>query len=156
MLPSFIEVPGAPYLVLPPGIHWATLDAVRTRFVATPRRGWLFEGLMQAVDVLRNAGCRRIFLDGSFVTSKESPSDYDGCWDPFGVVAAKLDPVLLDFSDGRRMQKAKYRGELFIAGMTNGSSGTFLEFFQIEKHTGSSKGIVGVELDGALVSGLQS
>lgn len=111
---------------------------------------------MNAVDALRNAGCRRIFLDGSFVTSKENPSDYDGCWDPTGVIAAQLDPTLLDFQNGRRAQKEKYRGELFIAATPNGSSGTFLEFFQTEKHTGALKGIVGVELDGAYVTGIKS
>ena len=93
--------PGAPFLVLPPGIHWATLNEIETRFIATARRRWLFKGLVNAVDELRNAGCRRLFLDGSFVTAKEKPNDYDGCWDPSGVVAAKFDPVLLDFSDGR-------------------------------------------------------
>lgn len=155
MLPSFIEVPGAPYLVLPPGIHWASLDEIKARFTGTSRRQWLFEGLVQAVDALGMAGCRRLFLDGSFVTSKDSPKDYDGCWDASGVVAARLDPVLLDFSDGRRAQKAKYRGELFIAMMANGSSGTFLEFFQTEKHTGAVKGIVGVELNSDFASGSQ-
>lgn len=148
MIPSFIEVPGAPYLVLPPGIHWASLAEVEARFTATSRRQWLFEGLVQAVNALQKAGCRRLFLDGSFVSTKDSPRDYDGCWDPSGVVAARLDPVLLDFSNGRRAQKGKYRGELFIAMMVNGSSGTFLDFFQTERHTGSAKGIIGIALDG--------
>ena len=73
-----------------------------------------------------------------------------------GVIAAKLDPVLLDFSDGRLAQKGKYRGELFIVVPANGSSGTFLEFFQTEKHTGALKGIVGVALDYGFADGLQS
>lgn len=156
MLPSFIEVPGAPFLVLPPGVHWASLDEIRERFATSPRREWLFEGLVQAVEALRNAGCRRLFVDGSFATAKENPGDYDGCWDPSGVIAAKLDPVLLDFSDGRLAQKRKYRGELFIAGMANGSSGTFLEFFQTEKHTGALKGIIGVALDDGVANGSRS
>ena len=146
MFPPFIEVPGAPYPVMPPGIHWATMDEVAARFVTSPRRVWLFEGLVQAVDVLTQAGCRRLYLDGSFVTAKESPGDYDGCWDPTGVVAARLDPILLDFAKGREAQKRKYRGELFIAGLPGGPIGTFLEFFQVEKHTGVAKGIVGLPL----------
>lgn len=149
MLPSFIEVPGAPYPVLPPGIHWATMNEVAARFATTPRRVWLFEGLVQAVDVLSHAGCRRFYLDGSFVTAKESPGDFDGCWDPTGVVAARLDPVLLDFANGREAQKRKYRGELFVAGLPSGLTGTFLEFFQVEKHTGAAKGVVGLPLDGS-------
>jgi hypothetical protein len=146
MIPLFIEVPGAPYPVLPPGIHWATMDEVAARFATSPRRVWLYEGLVHAVAVLTHAGCRHLYLDGSFVTAKESPGDYDGCWNSAGVVAAKLDPILLDFTNGRAAQKRKYRGELFIAGAPKGPHGTFLEFFQVEKHTGAAKGIVGVPL----------
>jgi hypothetical protein len=148
ILPPFVEVPGAPYPVLPPGIHWATMDEVRVRFATSPRRVWLYEGLVQVVEVLTNAGCLRLHLDGSFVTAKENPGDYDGCWDPSGVVPAMLDPVLLDFTDRRAAQKRKYRGELFIAGLPSGPEGTFLEFFQVEKYTGAAKGIVGVRLGG--------
>ena len=156
MIPAFIEVPGAPYLVLPPGIHWATLAEVEERFATTSRRQWLFEGLVQAVNALQEAGCRRLFLDGSFVSAKDNPRDYDGCWDPRGVVAARLDPVLLDFKEGRRAQKGKYRGELFIAMTRNGTSGTFLDFFQIEKHTGELKGIVGISFNNISANGSQS
>lgn len=149
MLPPLIEVPGAPYAVLPSGVHMASMDEIAVRFATSPHRIWLFEGLIQAVEALTLAGCRLLYIDGSFVTAKSDPGDYDGCWDPTGVVGAKLDRVLLDFSNGRAAQKRKYRGELFIASLANGQNGTFLEFFQFEKHTGSPKGIVGVTLAGA-------
>jgi len=59
-----------------------------------------------------------------------------------------LDPILLDFSNGRAAQKAKYLGELFPAETPEGSTGrTFLEFFQIDKQTGRPKGIVGINLE---------
>ena len=48
-----------------------------------------------------------MYLDGSFVTAKEFPSDFDGCWDPDGVDGAKLDPVLLVYDNLRAAQKAK-------------------------------------------------
>jgi hypothetical protein len=146
MLPSFIEVPGAPYAVLPPGIHEAIMEEVAVRFATSARRIWLYEGLVHAAEVLAYAGCRCLYLDGSFVTAKDDPGDYDGCWDPVGVTAARLDPVLLDFSNGRAAQKQKFRGELFIVGFANRPNETFLEFFQIEKHTGAQKGIVRVLL----------
>jgi hypothetical protein len=122
------------------------MEEVKVRFATSPRRVWLFEGLVNAIGVLSYAGCRCLYLDGSFVTGKESPSDYDGCWDPAGVIAARLDPVLLDFANGRAAQKQKYRGELFIANHANGPNSTFLDFFQVEKHTGAPKGIVGITL----------
>ena len=45
------------------------------------------------------AGCRRAYVDGSFVTAKEVPGDFDGCWEAEDVDPDALDPVLLDFLD---------------------------------------------------------
>jgi hypothetical protein len=88
--------------------------------------------------------------DGSFVTGKEVPGDFDGCWEAEGVDPQALDPVLLDFRHPRAAQKAKYRGELFVASLAAAPDGTrFLEFFRIDKVTGDAKGIVAVDL-GAL------
>ena len=85
-------------------------------------------------------------LDGSFVTEKIHPNDFDGCWDAANVDVALLDPVLLFFDNGRAAQKQKYRGEMFIANGWNSGICTFLDFFQRDKHTGLPKGIVGVDL----------
>ena len=60
------------------------------------------------------------------------------------------DSVFLDFSKGRTAQKRKYFGEFFPAQMPEGASGrAFLEFFQTDKETGRSKGIVGLNLQEA-------
>jgi hypothetical protein len=98
---------------------------------------------------LRGAGCRTIYLDGSFVTDKTIPGDFDACWDVAGVVGAtllRLDPVLLDFADDRAAQKAKYFGEFFPAqALEVGRGRVFLDFFQIDKRTGDPKGIVALD-----------
>ena len=146
MIPAFVQLPRLPYGVLPPGIHWATLAEVNARFAQTAHRAWLFEGVLAVTTALRLANCARMYLDGSFVTEKAHPNDFDGCWDPVHVVGSLLDPVLLDFSDKRAAQKKKYRGEMFIANDLNMGLGTFLDFFQLEKITGASKGIVGIDL----------
>jgi hypothetical protein len=87
------------------------------------------------------------YIDGSFVTSKDYPGDFDGCWDVTGVDPAKLDPVLLDFDNARAAQKARFSGELFPAQTPEGLSGrTFIEFFQLDKDTGMQKGIVAIDL----------
>jgi hypothetical protein len=52
-------------------------------------------------------------VNGSFVTAKEEPADFDACWDSQGVDLDALDPVLLDLSAGRASQKARFGGELF-------------------------------------------
>lgn len=74
-------------------------------------------GLRAALEHLKVAGCWTVYLDGSFVTSKEIPNDCDVCWDETGVDPEALDPVLLTFDPGKMTQKAKYMGELFPASI---------------------------------------
>ena len=64
-------------------------------------------GLRAALGNLKGAGCRTVYINGSFVTSKELPNDYDACWEETGVDPEALDPVLLTFDPGRAMQKDK-------------------------------------------------
>ena len=85
-------------------------------------------------------------MDGSFTTSKNRPGDFDGCWEPEGVDLEKLDPVLQDFSNGRKAQKAKYSGEFLPSTSTN-PSGTMLDFFQQDKESGDPKGIISINLE---------
>lgn len=145
MIPEFTDI-GGPWRVLPPGIHDATMAEIEQRFATDEHRGHLFSGFQSGVGALRFAGCRSVFLDGSFVTEKTRPADFDVCWDPAGVDPAKLDPVLLDFSDGRLKQKRKYGGEFFPSSSRAGTAWTFLEFFQIDRFTGHAKGIIRVRL----------
>ena len=137
---------GAQAALLPPGIHWATLDEIEERFATNDVRRRLFNGFKNVVEALRQANCQRLYLDGSFVSAKEHPADFDGCWEPQYVIGALLDPVLLDFSNKRAAQKAKFGGEMFIATDTMQSGKTFLEFYQVDKDTGNPKGIVGIRL----------
>jgi len=105
------------------------------------------EGLGRALRSLQAAGCRTVYIDGSFVTAKELPGDFDGCWDPEEVDGASLDPVLLDFTNRRAAQKAKYGGELFPSvSLADPAGNTFLEFFQTDKMTGEAKGIIAIDL----------
>ncbi len=103
--------------LLPPGLHLATWDEFEEAFLWNPRRRGLARGLKEALTDLALAGCGRAYVDGSFVTAKEWPNDWDGCWEPAGVDVQVLDRVLLEFEDGRRAQKAKYGGEMFLANI---------------------------------------
>jgi hypothetical protein len=132
---------------LPPGVHWATWQELADRFGKTPHRRRFLAGLKAALDSEREAGCRTVYIDGSFVTAKQVPNDFDACWDIDGVDPGLLDPILLIFDYGRAAQKVKYLGELFPAQFNEGDSGTtFLEFFQIDKESGHSKGIIAIGL----------
>lgn len=100
--------------------------------------------MKSALSSLKKAGCKTVYLDGSFVTNKNNPKDYDGCWDPTGVDFDSLDPVLKDFSPGRTAQKMKFSGELFLS-ITNSPRGTMLEFLQHDRDN-NAKGIVTINL----------
>lgn len=136
---------------LPSGIHWATWDELAQRFGQSVYRRRLLAGLHAGLASLKRAGCATAYLDGSFVTDKAFPSDFDACWDVSGVNPALLDPILLVFDAGRAAQKAKYRGEFFPASARATAIGTaYLDFFQIDKETGDPKGVIALDLRGQL------
>ncbi len=129
-------------------MYWTDWQEFSARFGTTTWRKELLRGLRLALDALKKAGCKVVYIDGSFVSNKPNPGDYDACWDPQGVDPSLLDAVLLTFDSGRASQKAKYRGELFIAWQSADRMGTaFFEFFQIDKDTGATKGIVAIDLE---------
>lgn len=147
MIPDYIQFPGAPWPVLPAGVHAVQLAEVEKVMATNGRRRELFQGLLRACTDLLNAGCKHLYLDGSYVTDKPRPGDFDVAWHPDGVNGALLDPVFKDFSNGRAAQKAKYGGEFFPSTTRADAKGrTFVEFFQIEKFTELPKGILLIDL----------
>jgi len=143
MLPPFEPATG----YLPPGVHEATWEEIVARYGITSHRLELLAGLKAALNSLRAAGCRRAYVDGSFVSAKDTPGDFDACWEAAHVNPDLLDPVLLDLSKRRAAQKAKYGGELFPANsIADGRSGIrFSEFFQRDRNA-NPKGIVALDL----------
>ena len=128
---------------LKPGIHSMSWDEFLKLFGTNFLRLNLLSGLKSAILSLKQAGCQTIYIDGSYVTLKDFPEDYDACWDINGVDGNLIDPILLKFDDGRRAMKIKYKGDIFPAQLKEGSSSRiFLDFFQIDKDTGNPKGIV--------------
>lgn len=147
MIPALVRLPGSPWPLLPPGIHHASLEDVATAFATNAWRRELFDGLIDASDRLRVAGCPTVYLDGSYVSGKPEPGDFDACWDPCGVDPGKLDPLFLDFSNGRAAQKAVFKGEFFPSSTICVDIGrTFVDFFQLDRFTGKQKGIVSIAL----------
>jgi len=81
-------------------------------------------GLERAIEILQSAGCRTVYVNDSFVTSKKILNDFDVCWEAAGVEPELLDPVLLRFDADRAEQKAIYLGELFPASIGATVDGT--------------------------------
>ena len=146
MIPPFDVITGN----LPPGIHQAAWDEVQSRYGTTSVRRVQLSGLRHALEILREAGCRRAYIDGSFVTVKQTPNDFELCWELSDVnldLLEQLEPALLDWSDRRAAQKARFGGELFVAESGADPWGTtYLSFFQHDRITGKSKGIVAMDL----------
>jgi hypothetical protein len=147
VIPGLIPLLGSPWTVLPPGAHAASLEDVAIAFATNVWRRELFNGLVLASGKLRFAGCPAIYLDGSYVTGKPRPADFDACWDPGGVDPAKLDPVFLEFANGRALQKTAFKGEFFPSSMMCVDVGqAFVDFFQLDRFTGKQKGILSIPL----------
>lgn len=147
MIPTLIDLKGSPWTVLPPGVHRTELAEIEATFATNRRRRRLFTGLVVAAGRLRQAGCGTIYVDGSFVTGKPQPNDYDACWDPAGVDPKRLDPVFRVFDNERKAQKAAFQGEFFPSTWQEAASRrTFTQFFQVDRFTGAAKGILSISL----------
>ncbi|RSQ72096.1 DUF6932 family protein [Acinetobacter baumannii] len=146
MLPDFQHLSGAPWRILPPGEHLATFKEIEQKLAFNAHRKNLFDGLINAAQHLAMAGCQYLFLDGSYVTEKDLPGDFDGCWEVSNVDLSKVDPIFINLRFGRMEQKRQFGGELF-PNVIEGSSGKiFREFFKNEKHTDKEKGIIVIDL----------
>lgn len=145
MIPDLIDI-GGTWSVLPAGVHDATFHDIKRHFATNDRRKALYEGLLRGCEALKSAGCAVVYLDGSYVTEKPAPMDFDVCWDPKGVDDTKIDPVLLDFDDQRKNQKLKFGGEFFPSSASADGTRPFLDYFQVDKETGQGKGVIRIQL----------
>ncbi len=128
--------------VLPEGVHDATLEDIERRFATTPIRKKLFRGFKLLVKDLASAGCRTLYLNGSFITEKQEPKDYDACWETDGVDNT-ISPILRDIKTFKDERKRKYCGDIFYCAPELGAD--FLHFFQLGRD-GKSKGVIRIDL----------
>ncbi len=133
---------------LPAGEYSCTWSEFENRYSTTTHRIQLLTGLRLALADLKNAGCKTVWVNGSFISDKAQPNDYDACWDSRDIDPDMLEPTLLDFAHPRSRMKRKYKGELFIADVPATPYGeTFLEFFQKDRDD-NPKGILRLDLGG--------
>ena len=128
---------------LPPGIHLFRWSEFEAAFGYNDRRQALITGMRMALLNLKQAGCLTAYIDGSFVSQKPDPGDYDGCWDMTNVDTRQVDPVLLDISGKRYPQKLQYGGEMFPVRL--GVDDSMLGYFQRDRD-GNAKGIAMIRL----------
>ncbi len=117
---------------LPQGIYEPTWDEFWERFATNSYRKQMLTGLRLALVKLKVAGCRRVYIGGSFVTDKERPNDYDGCFDLFGINENVIDPIFMQ--PDLEAQRTIFSGELV-------PNATMVGFFQTDIN-GNPKGII--------------
>lgn len=142
MIPDFDEDGN-----LPVGVHDATVEEISSRFGTNAHRRKQLSGFLLAIEDLKKAGCLTVFLDGSFVTRKSEPNDYDGCWEADGVNWDELHPALQKLKWPRGAQKQRYGGEFVIADSPSEPFGPlYVDFFQQDARTSVTKGILRIDL----------
>ena len=141
MIPPFDDETG----LLPAGEHYADWGEITDRFGWNAHRRHILKGLLRLVTALRDGGCRLCLLDGSFVTRKELPSDFDAACDYNDMEPLAL--LRLRLTASSEIMKAEYRGEVFPCNETVPSDGryTFREYFQRDDDD-TPKGIIAVNL----------
>ncbi len=153
MIPNFTDDG-----LLPAGIHEATWEEVCARFGGpSPKRKHLIKKLENVITILKQAKCKLLYIDGSFVTAKKRPGDFDVCWLRDADVDRGALPAEIRFSpnsiNGINCKK-KYGGDVFHTTRQVSVSDdvntldtiSFLEFFQRDKETHKPKGIIVIKL----------
>ena len=57
----------------------------------------MIDGLKLAMTQLKAAGCRTIYINGSFVTREPNPKDFDACYSGSQINEVCRNPVLSSF-----------------------------------------------------------
>jgi hypothetical protein len=100
---------------LPEGIHFATEEEVFERFVIpSARRQWLGEQLRSLLALAKSTGqLARVFLWGSFVTSKEVPNDLDVLLVMTGEFAVEAVPAQAQVVFDHVQARLRFQADVF-------------------------------------------
>jgi hypothetical protein len=140
MIPPFNE-----FGELPPGVHEATFAELAARFGFSRSRRRLLSELRPLLRVLTDAGVSRVYVDGSFVTTKKSPGDVDVAWVPgLGYDKSRLPRVFFD-ETGTLAGQADIPGVHLLPDLMEGVLATVL-FCRVKGHPERRKGMVLLEL----------
>lgn len=133
------------YGLLPKGIHKATLEEIKQTFGSnSAKRKELFKGFQMLVQLLRKhkRSIKKFLLNGSFVTDKESPRDYD-C-----ILVVKKD-FNFDSPEAEKLKDAKklfYAHNFTCMEENLDRFHRLINLFGYEKYTERPKGLVEVIL----------
>ena len=120
--------------LLPPGLYDCTLNEVRDkfgRFKGTEQRQSLFEKLSAFIhDATQTGMVKSIIIDGSFVTSKDSPADIDLVLEMQLAHNPGTDLRPFEYNVlSKRVVKRLYGFDLFLAGSGSKALAEWVEYF---------------------------
>jgi predicted nucleotidyltransferase len=137
--------------LLPEGVHEASMDEMREafgRFQRSDRRPSLFAKLAQFMAEVRSAGViAAVIVNGSFVTSKDEPSDVDMLLVLHDDHDFDADPRPFEYNllSKRRVQR-RFRFDVLIAREGSEEYRRGLNFFHgVKGEPGLRKGVVKVQ-----------
>jgi hypothetical protein len=132
---------------LPEGIHQQTWSDFAAQFGFSLRRAAILNRVFVVLHHFAQAGITRVFIGGSFVTSKKSPKDMDVLYDTTGADPERVHPGFFDLSrDGRSAMIVMFGAEFFPTNLIEGSTDTpMLTFFQTNRD-GLPVGLIEIEL----------
>lgn len=89
---------------LPPGFWHVSFEEFVDKLAFNAHRRSQLKLLHEALTMLKAAGCQKVTIAGSFVSSKPKPSDIDLVWDAEGLDDEKLD-YIFDERHGIELQR---------------------------------------------------
>lgn len=131
---------------LPAGVHLATFEEFKTKFVFNEHRQDLLKGLERGLRVLYGYGCKEVCIGGSFVTNKKLPGDVDVCYENSHMNwngLKKAHPEFFDTKNGSKRQKELYKSEFYPY---NSYEDFYYNYFQTDTED-HPKGMVKLYLD---------
>lgn len=133
--------------MLPPGSHQATVNEIRRRFgTGNPVRTRLMKGLEAVLRMAMKIGASLLYLDGSFVTDKKEPGDWDAVLLlPTGARIGSKEAIAL--ADRPEVRK-RYGGDLFtMMDEDTEVLAHYIEGVFVRDRHGRAKGLVLLRLD---------
>ena len=119
---------------LPPGVYEITWTELAKHFGFNSYRQDMLAGLRAILLLLGKANCQRVYLGGSYISTKDFPNDFDGCYDDMSIDYNLLDSI---FDEELTAQRVRFGGELL-------ADPTFQGFLQTDRD-GRSRGIVAID-----------
>lgn len=106
--------------LLPEGEHPLDWKSIVSLFGTSPRRQGLLQKLHELCLILKRAGVETVWLDGSFVTSKPTPNDFDMSFDLSDAAFARLPDYPFKVKNAATRLRSHFCGDIKVEPMADG------------------------------------